>query len=56
MKPNIARKAVLFAFCGHLGRNWSWIVLRRLVAVLFGIAAFACPKLPFNFWGRKANA
>jgi hypothetical protein len=29
----------------HLGRNWGWIVLRGVAAVLFGVLAFVLPGI-----------
>jgi len=29
----------------YLGRNWGWIVLRGVMAVLFGVVAFAWPNI-----------
>ena len=42
----------------HLGRNWGWVALRGLVAVLFGIGAFVWPGLTLAvlvlIWGAFA--
>ena len=43
---------------GHLGRNWGWIVLRGVVAILFGVMAFVMPGLTLAalvlVWGAYA--
>ena len=44
----------------HLGRNWSWVVLRGVAAVLFGVLAFAWPGITLAalviVWGAYAFA
>lgn len=30
---------------GHLARNWGWIVLRGVAAILFGVLSFAWPSI-----------
>ena len=44
----------------YLGRNWGWIVLRGVVAVLFGVVAFAWPSITLAalviVWGAYALA
>ena len=41
-------------------RNWSWIMLRGVVALLFGIMAFAWPGITLGalviVWGAYAIA
>ena len=45
---------------GYLGRNWGWIVLRGVVAVLFGVLAIARPEITLAalviVWGAYALA
>jgi uncharacterized membrane protein HdeD (DUF308 family) len=45
---------------GHLARNWGWIVLRGVVAILFGIFAFIRPGITLSVlvlvWGIYAFA
>jgi uncharacterized membrane protein HdeD (DUF308 family) len=45
---------------GHLTRNWGWIVLRGVVAILFGIVSFTMPGLSLAvlvlLWGAYALA
>jgi len=44
----------------YLGRNWGWIVLRGVVAVLFGVLAIAWPSITLAalviVWGAYALA
>jgi len=44
----------------HLGRNWGWIVLRGVAAILFGILAFVLPGITLAVlvivWGAYALA
>ena len=44
----------------YLGRNWGWVVLRGVVAVLFGAVAFGWPNITLAalviLWGAYAFA
>jgi len=44
----------------YLGRNWGWVVVRGVVAVLFGVMAFAWPNITLAalviVWGAYALA
>lgn len=44
----------------YLGHNWGWVVLRGVVAVLFGVMAVAWPGITLAafiiFWGAYALA
>jgi uncharacterized membrane protein HdeD (DUF308 family) len=44
----------------YLGRNWGWVVFRGVVAVLFGVVAFAWPGITLAalviVWGAYALA
>lgn len=44
----------------HLGRNWGWVVLRGVAAVVFGILAFLLPGVTLAVlvivWGAYALA
>ena len=48
------------AMIGYLARNWGWIVLRGVVAVIFGVMAFVWPGITLSvlvlFWGAYALA
>lgn len=49
---------VIGTMVGHLARNWGWIVLRGVVAILFGVIAFVMPGITLialiAAWGTYA--